>query len=507
MDPRFTDLCRQYSIDTAHADHVAAQAHWLFDKLTHLHGLTKTCRPLLATAAQLHDIAAAEGKADHHVRGHDRLMNIDIPGLDTTARTIVAQAVLLHSSRSDTQNFLARHGNGASLVSRQIAARLAALLRIADGLDHDRCQDSHLHCIHDTGRQIILYINDSPGADENSTTALQKADLWHTLAIRDIHAITTGTDAADYPLMFPDDPVTRAATRLFQQQIEHLASRMYGLGYTADPEFVHEMRVATRRLRAVLKALKDHLPPELVDARNHLAGLARSLGGIRDTDVFIEFLADRAAVMDDDMSHRVHNYIRTMIRRRTCLCRTMLQESSSQGLSDTIHSFWRMVVELPDHDESIRPGTEADDTTAAQQARAQLTRVCKRLYRYRGNLKKMSTTRQHTLRIDCKRMRYLGEFFEDLYEPATMKKILNAPRTMQDHLGTVRDCQAYAGYIRECAATTTILDTRTRDELLRYVRTTARQSTKKAANCWQKFHTPSQRKRMLRLISRTRCIA
>ena len=65
-------------------------------------------------------------------------------------------------------------------------------------------------------------------------------------------------------------------------------------------EHVHQMRVATRRIRAYLKAARPALHPEAADAlRADLAGLAMALGQVRDLDVMIDRMHSEATALGD----------------------------------------------------------------------------------------------------------------------------------------------------------------------------------------------------------------
>ncbi len=58
-----------------------------------------------------------------------------------------------------------------------------------------------------------------------------------------------------------------------------------------DVEAVHDLRVATRRLRAVLSVLKPAFPGKALERfEKDIAAMTDHLGEARDTDVFIEFL-------------------------------------------------------------------------------------------------------------------------------------------------------------------------------------------------------------------------
>src|SRR5207247_11164456 len=62
-------------------------------------------------------------------------------------------------------------------------------------------------------------------------------------------------------------------------------AREHGARLGENPEEVHDMRVASRRLRAAIKFFHDALPPETAWLRREAGWIASSLGEVRDLDV------------------------------------------------------------------------------------------------------------------------------------------------------------------------------------------------------------------------------
>ena len=74
-----------------------------------------------------------------------------------------------------------------------------------------------------------------------------------------------------------------------------------GVRLGSDPEDLHQLRVATRRLRAFLRAGRPLLEPSWSEPlRDELQWLGRALGPARDRDVMVERLREDVAALDDD---------------------------------------------------------------------------------------------------------------------------------------------------------------------------------------------------------------
>jgi CHAD domain-containing protein len=97
--------------------------------------------------------------------------------------------------------------------------------------------------------------------------------------------------AREVPGIECDEPFGRAAARVVEVRVAEVFEHAEGVLDLADIEPVHDMRVATRRLRAALEMFKPCFPRKRYRAAlRPLKALADALGERRDRDVSIEFL-------------------------------------------------------------------------------------------------------------------------------------------------------------------------------------------------------------------------
>src|SRR5438067_1394289 len=85
--------------------------------------------------------------------------------------------------------------------------------------------------------------------------------------------------------------LTDLARARVEQQLAALCAHEAGVRTADDPENVHQMRVASRRLRAALRLFEAVLPPAASSLQDELAWIAAALGEVRDLDVQIASLA------------------------------------------------------------------------------------------------------------------------------------------------------------------------------------------------------------------------
>jgi CHAD domain-containing protein len=130
----------------SHSRHVTDLALMLFDALQPLHNLGVHDRFLLGCAGELHDIGWKYGKPRHNRRGAEMLFADETLPFDIDERGILAFIVVSH--RGKVRRFACPYLDFISPENRKHVRMLAAILRIADGLDYRHTGSVHeVHCI------------------------------------------------------------------------------------------------------------------------------------------------------------------------------------------------------------------------------------------------------------------------------------------------------------------------------------------------------------------------
>ena len=490
LHEQVVQACAPYAVDWAHARRVAALADELFRRTRHVHGLTRTSRPLLAAAALLHDVTRSRAKADHHLHGAETITRLPLPALGAEERAIVCEAVRLHNRGVDVWAFVRELAVQNRLVSRHVAGRIGAILRIADALDHARLQKTDLAAVLDTGAEIVLFLTgDTAGQD--SVYAVEKADLWNALLQRPVHVVVGVPDPAmTRPAGRGDEPRLEAVRRIFRRQLEQLFSREYGLDCQRDLEYVHEMRVATRRLRSALRLLGKSAVDLQTRWKPEISWLADALGEVRDCDVFLDFLTqygEQAAV-----GHQV--FLQTLIARQ----RRNREDRRRELLSAVQTQRYRQIHDDLYH-QVTRPvgavdGLQLDRPRAAQPVRSlapgELDRRLEGVLSYGRDLRKLSANRRHRLRIAAKKLRYTAELFTDVL-PNGLRRLIAAMTEMQDLLGDAHDTEVWSDRIREESPAAPA-----RDALLEHLAGRKAAALAAATKRWRAFTSPRRLRKL-----------
>jgi CHAD domain-containing protein len=191
-------LFDHYEVDRSHARAVASHALTLFDHLAALHGLPPERRHLLEMAAMVHNIGIASDPHRHHVVGQQILLAHPPVGLSDRECQVVALTTLLHR-KPITAEYLQQVA-GPSLVSLPVQERdeilaLAALVRVADGLDYSQ-GNSWLGHIRQANNVVHVEVGGSFAAVD-AKRAQTKSDLWSLLFGVDLQFDPVNTGQAE----------------------------------------------------------------------------------------------------------------------------------------------------------------------------------------------------------------------------------------------------------------------------------------------------------------------
>lgn len=175
-EPAFLRMLEQVPDQQAHSLQVAGLADKLFFGLSALHNLPDRDRALLRYAALVHDIGWAEGGAGHQGRGAGRILAAGNLPVTVKEQGMIALIVGLHGG-----GVTPRHKGFYRLLPQEDKKRvlvLAALLRIADGLDytHDSCVTDLRCTIRET--EILCELTGTGNTGPCRERAIKKGDLF-----------------------------------------------------------------------------------------------------------------------------------------------------------------------------------------------------------------------------------------------------------------------------------------------------------------------------------------
>jgi CHAD domain-containing protein len=209
-----------------------------------------------------------------------------------------------------------------------------------------------------------------------------------------------------------------------------------------DPEHLHDMRVATRRMRAALRVFANALPPD--DARllrEELRATADALGTVRDLDVQIEQMETWAASLITVPREAAQPLVDALRRRRGVARERLLEHLDSRRFRLLKALLVRRLRGGP----ARQPDRGSPPSGASEPIRAMAPRLIRRarrkVVRAAGKIETSSPpAAYHALRIRGKRFRYALEFLEPLHGTPS-RRLIEVLVQMQDVLGLHQDAQ------------------------------------------------------------------
>lgn len=483
-------ILEQYQVDRAHARCVADHALTLFDGSQQLHNLSARSRELVEIGALLHNVGMNIDERKHHTVGRDVVLNTPIEGLDDNERAVVGCIVSFHRKKVHPQSesaFLRLNKK-----DQQRALKLAAIVRVADGLDYSQSQTTMIDSLELDGNELHMTLS-GPHATSDGMRASEKANVWKKVfgaplsvtapdveqlepvavledevgaqdaPAGDAHVageqVTLATpeirlDEAPWKLQ-PDDTLSEAARKQLRRYFQKLLAQERVVRGSEDPEGIHQMRVATRRLRATLHALGVAIDAQEAERfRRQIRAVARELGIVRDHDVFLEHIkaySQREGAVPLDQLTALTD---PLTKERNEAKERLLRKLDGRRYERFKRAFAHFV-------------TSSDKANGATNGPPQLVRYAagSAIWQAYEQLRAYETlvpadqpivpdtdmTRIHEMRIAGKHFRYTLELFSEALGPH-VDGVLQPLIDLQEHLGALQDIEVATAYVRSLEA-------------------------------------------------------
>jgi triphosphatase len=233
------------------------------------------------------------------------------------------------------------------------------------------------------------------------------------------------------------------AFRILRNQFGIFLAHEPGTRIGEDPEELHDLRVATRRMRAAMKIFEGSLPARTRAFRDSLKWVAGALGEVRDIDVQLGHLEDWVSDAAPEDQEPLMALRAVLEGQREKARKAMLRTLDSRRYAKLIASFGGF----------LRNGPSRRALAARRpimEAAPDLVRKPYRKVRKLGDplTGESSSEEFHELRKKGKRLRYALEFLSGIYgEP--IKEFVEPLKDLQDVLGDHQDAEVATSHLRE----------------------------------------------------------
>lgn len=438
------------------AEFVTQMALSLFDRTQPLHELGVDSRETLARAAMVFNHRLPKGEKKP-VKAIHKLIRAEFHE-QVNAENEEVLAVLISLQRGVIKRKAVARMDLSPLQQREVLT-LAAILFLAIGLDSSESQATEIQLV-EASTEGMLVVVGGPHAVLDAAAAQNKARLWEKIGYPKLTVLETrqAEDLLPPPVLaevdttlLPDDLLSEAGRKVMRRQFKEMLAHEEGTISGADIEELHDMRVATRRMRASFEVFDAAFEPKAL--KPYLRGLrstGRALGEVRDLDVFMEKAQHYLEKLPEGERDGLEPLFQEWMGQRENARAAMLVHLSS----DEYKAFKRKYIRFlntpgagarPLPENLVVPTLVRELAPVLIAERLAVVRAYDPLVPY-ANLDQL-----HALRIDIKKLRYTVEYFRDVLGKDAEAVILEL-KGVQDHLGDLNDARVASQLLQDFLA-------------------------------------------------------
>jgi len=243
------------------------------------------------------------------------------------------------------------------------------------------------------------------------------------------------------PAFDPEMPAGTAVRLLLSALSRTIRLNEEGTRLDLDSEFLHDFRVAVRRTRTGIAQLREVFPEHSLDRfREDFGWLGSVTGPTRDLDVFLLNMPSYREQLPEPVRPDLEPLEAFLHARQQVEQRKMAGHLESPRYRRLIADW----AALLDDTSGERPSI-ADAPVRSLASKRIANRLARVLRRGRAIGPASPIEKLHRLRIECKKLRYLLEFFRSLYDPADLEPAVRGLKRLQDNLGDLNDYEVQQG--------------------------------------------------------------
>lgn len=513
------ELRSRYPANLRRAEHRRDLALILFDATQTVHQLTDYHRSLLETAVLVRYLEEIRNEEKVDTSGYFFILTHPLTEVNEDGLHLVSTMLEYQSRKVDRKTIrdFEQHPD-----NQRAALSLAAILRLAFALDESNSQETIITEVESQPDLLRVFI-DGPQAKSDGRAADKQAGLWMRLFRQKVffHLDNQQASAEELenqayllsmknPGIKPDDTLAEAGRKVLGYHFAEMLRHEEGTRLGLDIEELHDMRVATRRMRAAIDVFENSFEPKVIKA--HLKGLratGRALGRVRDLDVFMEKAQHYLDTLPEDHRQGLDPLLQHWQEERDQDRSEMIRHLNSKDYATFKRKFLAFLC---------TPGAGAR-SNSSEIPEPQLVEQIAPVYIYdrlaavrafESILPSASISQMHALRIEFKKFRYTLEFFREVLGPEA-KGIIDEVKIMQDHLGDLNDadvaCQILRDFLDELdarQATTAVEDRDNPEPIVAYL--AARHAERHRLmvtfrQIWDHFNRPEVRAQLANSVS------
>ena len=235
----------------------------------------------------------------------------------------------------------------------------------------------------------------------------------------------------------PDMKAADAVKVVLRNLLRTMKANEFGIKEDIDTEFLHDFRVAVRRTRSALTQIKEIFAPDVTNKfKEQFSDIGKATNALRDLDVYLLTEDSYKEMLPEDIRPGLDPLFDSLTRKREGakkVCKEFLE-------SDDYKEIVRVWEDFLDTDQSNSQDAENADKPVIEIAKQHIWKKHTKVIKLGSKIDNDSPGPElHILRIECKKLRYLLEFFTSLFPEKDMEVIIKHLKRLQDNLGDFND--------------------------------------------------------------------
>ena len=264
----------------------------------------------------------------------------------------------------------------------------------------------------------------------------------------DIKRITPSTYSSKLNLRLSHQMTVLTATKIIHEFLFGIMQQNeVGIINDIDTEFLHDFRVAVRRTRSLYTNVKSRIPADIYRrAQNDFRFLGKLTNRMRDIDVYLLKKPLYQSLVPADMHEDLFQFYQELKTERAKELSRLVRALKAKRYS-RIKTFWQSYTARRAVDVEVR-GDQEDDILSF--ARMQIAKRSRRVFKLGAEISPDSPDKElHKLRIECKKLRYLLEFYSSLFASEQVGLLIRQLKLLQDNLGDFNDLSIQQDRLRQ----------------------------------------------------------
>ena len=214
-----------------------------------------------------------------------------------------------------------------------------------------------------------------------------------------------------------------------------------------DTEFLHDFRVAIRRTRVALSQIKGVFPVDTTKKfQRDFAMLGKLSNELRDLDVYLLKENTYKKMLPESLRYEINPLFVFLKNKRSKVLEDVKKSLSSREHANVLWRWGNFLAEPPECPPIAPNATVSILELARKRIRKRYTEILRTGAQL---LEEANGERLHALRIECKKLRYLMEFFSSLFPGKKISLLIRELKTLQDNLGEFNDLCVQQAYLRK----------------------------------------------------------